>query len=1193
MKKLSLLLISLLACMTLSAGEVTEEEALQKARQFMKGKQFKQRNLRRAASTTGNNSYYVFNAENNDGFVIVSGDDRTTAILGYGNTGNLDMKNLPENVKWWLESYARQIAALDTSLEPVASTTRRSSKAAITPLITAKWNQGTPYNYMCPDGSYKDWDEEGYNVDNRCVTGCVATAMAQVMYYWQWPKTCPTLDSYTTSGHTIKALPATTFDYDKMTDTYKYKETGEAADEVAKLMRYCGQAVQMKYTPSSSGANLTSRTLSTVFQYSKNVRFLSRDGYTTTQWEAIVYDELAAKRPVLYSGSTETSGHQFIIDGYDGNGLFHINWGWGGSPDSYYVLSIADPGIEQGAGGSEGAFQYGQDALIGVEPTKDGEILLPKLSSWISSSIEPANYSRDGASASFTDVNLYGEIGVYYNLKPESSYAAEIGWALYQNDELKGVVSSESTTIPVLEAGTNKYLSNYRSATFGAGLSTGTYQLCQVYRFDGETEWKRCISYDVCLLAEVTPTTLTVRLADTNNMSFVVNSINTSDYPEVNKPVEVKMNITNDGESKNQIVNLWMRKQGASAWNKVAQSTSYVDPGKSGDVVMSFKPTEAGTFDLKVTAGSSTTVLETTTVKIASSEQVVVDNVTYLCTPDYQRARVIGFEDEDRTITSVTIPSTVTTKNGKSCKVIAIGDNAFYNWYSLRTVTISEGVQTIGYEAFAYCSNLNRINLPSTLTSIDEGIFYGCRSLTSVASYIQNPSAGSDKTFANRSWNEETEDNDYFPSPATLYVPIGTKAKYEALSGWTWFAAIEEGEPKEAVVDGLRYAYSTGGTTATVIQDDSYKDKDLTEVNIPATVKIDGKDYSVTAIGDEAFMRCFYITSLTLPNTLKTIGEYAFWNCSGLKVITIPASVKEIGESAFACMYGLRTVISRIEEPFEINKNTFVEGKWNEETSDYEYSPISATLYIPIGTKAKYEALSGWTWFAAIEEGEPKEAVVDGLRYAYSTGGTTATVIQDDSYKDKDLTEVNIPATVKIDGKDYDVTAIGEKAFLYCYNLSEIKLSNKLKTIGDYAFYCCYNVMSITIPASVEEIGESAFAYLGSPLTIVSHITEPFDIDKISFEQWGGDGDDPTLCVPYGTKAKYEALDGWSVFTTIIEIGDADGDGSIDVNDVTSTINYILGKPVASFFQGAADVDGDGTIDVNDVQGIIDRALGK
>ena len=1150
MKKLSLLLISLLACMTLSAGEVTEEEALQKARQFMKGKQFKQRNLRRAASTTGNNSYYVFNAENNDGFVIVSGDDRTTAILGYGNTGNLDMKNLPENVKWWLESYARQIAALDTSLEPVASTTRRSSKAAILPLITAKWNQGAPYNYMCPDGDYVDWDEEGYNPDNRCVTGCVATAMAQVMYYWQWPKSCPALDSYTTSGHTIKALPPTTFDYDKMTDTYKYKEMGEAADEVAKLMRYCGQAVQMNYTPNSSGANLSSRTLSTVFQYSKNVRYLSRNGYTTTQWEAIVYDELAAKRPVLYSGRTETSGHQFIIDGYDGNGLFHINWGWGGSPDSYYVLSIADPGIEQGAGGSEGAFQYDQDALIGVEPAKDGEILLPKLSSWISSSIEPANYNRDGASALFTDVNLYGQIGVYYNLKPESSYAAEIGWALYQNDELKGVVFSESTTIPVLEAGTNDYLSNYRSATFGAGLSTGTYQLCQVYRFDGETEWKRCINYDVCLLAEVTPTTLTVRLADTSNMSFVVNSINTSDYPEINNPVEVKMNITNNGESKNQIVNLWMRKQGASAWNKVAQSTSYVDPGKSGDVVMSFKPTEAGTFDLKVTAGSSTTVLKTTTVKIADKMQVVVDHVIYLCTPDYQRATVIGYEDEDKEINSVTIASTVTA-NGKNCKVIAIGDNAFYDSYRLKTVTISEGVQTIGYEAFAYCSNLNRINLPSTLTSIDEGIFYGCRSLTSVASYIQNPSAVSDKTFANRSWNEETEDNDYFPSPATLYVPIGTKAKYEALSGWTMFAAIEEGEPKEIMVDGLKYSYSTGGTTATVIQDDSYKD--LTEVNIPATVKINGKDYNVTAIGNKAF-----------------------YNYNMIESVTIPKSVKSIGSSAFAYIWNLKKVICHIEEPFAIADNTF--EHWD--------SPSPATLFVPIGTKAKYQELSGWNGFTAIEEGERKEAVVNGIRYAYSTGGTTATVIQDDSYQE--LTEVIIPATVKIDGKTYDVTAIGENAFLSCYNLSEIKLSDKLKTIGDYAFFNCYKIKSITIPASVEEIGEYAFAYLGSPLTVVSHITEPFDIDESIFE-----GNDPTLCVPYGTKAMYEALEGWSVFTTIIEIGDADGDGSIDVNDVTSTINYILGKPVASFFEGAADVDGDGVIDVNDVQGIIDRALGK
>ena len=226
MKKLTLLFISVFSFLTMFAGKVTEAEALQKAQQFMQGKEFKQCHLRRAVSTNlPNNAFYVFNAVDDGGFVIVSADDRTREILAYSERGNLDLEHMPENMKWWLDSYARQIAALGTSQNPTANnSSNRGQRAAIAPLISAKWSQDAPYNSMCPDINYVDYDENGYDANNRCLTGCVATAMAQLMYYWKWPETCPALDGYETSGHTIKALPATTFKWDDMRDFYSYDE---------------------------------------------------------------------------------------------------------------------------------------------------------------------------------------------------------------------------------------------------------------------------------------------------------------------------------------------------------------------------------------------------------------------------------------------------------------------------------------------------------------------------------------------------------------------------------------------------------------------------------------------------------------------------------------------------------------------------------------------------------------------------------------------------------------------------------------------------------------------------------------------------------------------------------------------------------------------------------------------------------
>ena len=226
---------------------------------------------------------------------------------------------------------------------------------------------------MCPNVEGIDYDESGYEDNMRCPTGCVATALAQLMHYWQWPKTCPALDGYVTAtnGFKMKALPATIFKWDKIRTSYLEAETGEAADAVAELMRYCGQAVHMDYRYREAGASLRGKEWVELFDFSQAAQCIQRDSYSQKEWEHIVYDELSNGHPVLYSG-TDEEGHQFIIDGYDGQGLFHINWGWG-EYDGYFVLSVADPYRR----GDDSGYRYDQEAWIGVQPAHGSVVASP------------------------------------------------------------------------------------------------------------------------------------------------------------------------------------------------------------------------------------------------------------------------------------------------------------------------------------------------------------------------------------------------------------------------------------------------------------------------------------------------------------------------------------------------------------------------------------------------------------------------------------------------------------------------------------------------------------------------------------------------------------------------------------------------------------------------------------------------
>ena len=320
----------------------------------------------------GAHSYYAYNITGG-GFIIIAGEDRAPQVLGYSDQGKLDYNNLPEGYIALMKGYQEQIEYLQAHPEYKVAPSIRAT-GGVAPLIKTYWGQEEPYDWQCPvyQGEY-------------CVVGCVATAMAQVMYYWRYPTMSRAISSYYCYdiGQTIPALPETTFNYNLMLPSYCHWDwdrseliqdtyTDEQAQEVAKLGRYCGQAVDMGYSPEGSGAYTFSQ-LSAMkeFGYSNNARDVERDSwwgtsYSTAEWEAMLREELDLRRPILYSASDPAEGgHAFICDGYNAEGLFHFNFGWYGTCDGWYVSTALNMTHRSG---DYLRFNSNHEILLGVVP---------------------------------------------------------------------------------------------------------------------------------------------------------------------------------------------------------------------------------------------------------------------------------------------------------------------------------------------------------------------------------------------------------------------------------------------------------------------------------------------------------------------------------------------------------------------------------------------------------------------------------------------------------------------------------------------------------------------------------------------------------------------------------------------------------------------------------------------------------
>lgn len=390
-KSLFILLQIIMFAMPLFAERVDEKTAQKVAETFLKNKgvEFSDMTSADVMSKGEFRNFYVFNAS--EGFVIVSADDCVLPVLAYSKTGRFVVDDTPENISYWLSDYDRQIQeAIESGMRPSVEIVSlwkdlmsgkpnaAKSDVVVDALIQTTWDQGAPYNNLCPlalngNGQYE-----------HCVTGCVATAMAQVIKFWNHPAVGLSWNSYypnngnPTYYGTVLGLQEvyfynTHYDWNHMPNAPTTSSPDIEQNAVATLMYHCGVAVNMMYDISAVGgsgaySDDVPAALKNYFNYKSSLVGRYRSNYSEANWKNLLKADLDAHRPIYYSGSGSGGGHAFVCDGYDSDDYFHFNWGWGGHCDGFYAITNLAPGAGGIGSGSTGSYNNYNYAIFGIEP---------------------------------------------------------------------------------------------------------------------------------------------------------------------------------------------------------------------------------------------------------------------------------------------------------------------------------------------------------------------------------------------------------------------------------------------------------------------------------------------------------------------------------------------------------------------------------------------------------------------------------------------------------------------------------------------------------------------------------------------------------------------------------------------------------------------------------------------------------
>lgn len=494
--------------------------------------------------------FYVFNVGNNNGFVLVSGDDGVKPILGYALQGTFNANQIPSNVQSWLNMYKNQIKQVQSTAKLVSDTVPHLTSSntsllsdSVAPLLgQILWDQDNPYNLLCP-----------YNTtaQTRTETGCVATAMAQIMKYYQWPIHGTGSNSYTDSPYGTLSVnfANVTYDWNDMLNSYGATTTGKQDTAVATLMYNCGVAVNMQYDIAANGGSSASTSdagnaLINYFGYDAGIQSYDRSLYNENQWESLLQNELINQRPVLYAGTADSLGHAFVIDGFDNNDLYHINWGWGGLFNGYFELTALNPDWP-GNNLVLGGYSTDQQMIAGIQKPSGTSHLNYQIGTFDQGLTSSKNVVSPISNQTF-NIN-YGAMNFGIN-----TFSGNFGVGLYQNGQL--IKKLASRTISGL--GSYYYYSSLGFNNLSlSGVASGTYQLYAIYQPIDSASWtimKQSGSYNNSLKVTINGTTATIQ------KSIPMPQLN------LTQPIQI---IQNAYQNKTGVVNVTIQNNGIADFN--------------------------------------------------------------------------------------------------------------------------------------------------------------------------------------------------------------------------------------------------------------------------------------------------------------------------------------------------------------------------------------------------------------------------------------------------------------------------------------------------------------------------------------------------------------------------------------------------------------------------------------------------
>ncbi len=1127
MKRTTLLLIALLlCCISMIAQQRSESEAIQIAQEFFgkKGKmpqlsvvspqkitaQIRKKVAAARKAPAKNSGSYVVNDEANNRFVIVSADERLNTILGYSEKGAFDLNNVPDGLLFLIDGYNIQYdSLLAGKVEYIQSPSRRSDIVqAVSPLLSTEWGQGFPFNELCPEDPF---------YGGKCVTGCIATAMAQVMKYYNWPERGKGDLTYNSEPYGLNLsldFSSYQFDWDSMPNKYNGDWTDTQRDAVARLNYACGVSVAMQYTNSSSGsgaypANIAYALINN-FGYNPNIMYYDHDYYYKEEWDSLIQVSLSKKRPVLYGGDGGdlNGGHQFVIDGVNSDGLYHINWGWYGNyNEGYYELTALKPGKYD--------FSLGHSMVCGItpeqeklEPTADFCTIGFIPNEWLSP-VSVGTYT----SCTFGKTQLCGTS--YHTLKHQFNGYIGIGVFDENFNFIKSLTRSRINTDGAHYYSKLSMSYKYDSRTFSEGsqyyiapysIENGAETPNLMHTKGGVTDWylatvekgivkltKRGIIEPDDLLEGLVGTFNVKALDKSGNMKYWQTTV-TKAWDE-----NGKYYFQNFDPAAGEItVTAYMQKSGNYEIS--------LDKQNLPDNISLFSASSSISVTIDRTNNTmSIDDIWGTKQRSVSGDIASDSELSYYKSADYryppkpvlvEKPVIVVDDNHVLNITCATEGADIYyTKSEKGLEPTELSP-VFVKAETLteNTVIVAKAYKEGSWSESNICSYTGITAAAPVFTSKEHTVFINCPNQKDAVIYYTTD--GTQPTV-----NEEGKYSaEGIPcTKTTTFKAIATYPNWNDSPIATYIHVIEpepeivihneagqlpskiSGTEKQNAVS-LQISGQLNGTDIKFIREMLSEGKlaylDMEQASIVEGGESYNPDQFVSdmtednVIGRNMFNRCKNLVSLKLPNSATKIDVVAVTGCEKLKELSLPASCETVIQGAIQSCKNLETIYLPKNVKYFIG--SIFDGCQNlteiivDDDNPY-FTSLEGVMFTKDMSKLiKYPA---------------------GIKQRSYTIPTNVQTIGEHAFSYSALEELELPSSLTsienfafVGCKQLNVIAIpssvtnlGPGAFQLCQNLSFVSLSPNIEKLNDYTFDNCISLADITIGSGTKEVNGSAF----------------------------------------------------------------------------------------------------------------------